>query len=61
VKYDVFWNVTPCGSCKNLPILCRMRRLLVTASVVRSSPNLVGLVIAIRSSETSVLTTATQR
>jgi hypothetical protein len=40
----------------------RMRRLLVTASVVPSSPILVTLIKeALRSSETSVLTKATQR
>jgi hypothetical protein len=39
-----------------------VRRLLVTASVVRSSPILVTLMKeAIRSSETSVLTRATRR
>jgi hypothetical protein len=39
-----------------------VRRLLVTASVVPSSPNLVTLMKeALSSSETSVLTRATQR
>jgi hypothetical protein len=38
-----------------------MRRLLVTASVVPSSPILVTLMEAIRSSETSFLTRATRR
>jgi hypothetical protein len=39
-----------------------MRRLLVTASVVPSSPNLVTLMKeALRSSETSVFTRATRR
>jgi hypothetical protein len=39
-----------------------MRRLLVTAGVVSSSPILVSLMKeALRSSETSILTTATRR
>jgi hypothetical protein len=42
--------------------LCDVRRLLVTANVVPSSPILVTHMIeAIRSSETSVLTRATRR
>jgi hypothetical protein len=42
--------------------LCSVRRLLVTASVLLSSPNLVTLMIeALSSSETSVLTRATRR
>jgi hypothetical protein len=54
-KDGVFWDVTPCGSCKN-------RRLPVTASVVPSSPILVSLMMeALSSSETSVLTRATRR
>jgi hypothetical protein len=49
---NVFWDVTPCG----------VRRLLVTASVVPSSPILVILIKeALGSSETSVLTRATRR
>jgi hypothetical protein len=71
----VFWNVTSCGSCKNL----RFRRayrlhhhcekniftscfgLLIIANVP-SSPILVILMMeAIRFSETSVLTRATRR
>jgi hypothetical protein len=52
MKNGVFWDVTPCGSCK-------MRRLLVTA-IVPSSPVLVTLMKeALSSSETSVLTRAT--
>jgi hypothetical protein len=39
--------------------LCSVRPLLVTASVVPSSPILVTLMEALRSSETSVLTRAT--
>jgi hypothetical protein len=47
-------------SCEEL--LCRVRRLLVTANAVPSSPILVTLVMeALRSSETSVLTRTTRR
>jgi hypothetical protein len=71
----VFWDVTPCGSCKkrffggtywlyhqgDRVFLRSVLRLLVTANVP-SSPLLVALMMeAIRSSETSVHTTATQR
>jgi hypothetical protein len=57
MKNVVVWDVTPCGSSKN-----RRRRLLVTASVVPSSPILVTLMKeAQSSSETSVLTRATLR
>jgi hypothetical protein len=59
MKNGVFWDVTPCGSCKN-------RRfggaLLVAASVVPCSQILVTLMKeALGSSETSVLTRATRR
>jgi hypothetical protein len=55
MKNGVVWDVTSCGSCKN-------RRLLVTASVVPSSPILVSLMKeALSSSETLVLTRATRR
>jgi hypothetical protein len=58
MKNDIFWDVTPCGSCKNAR---SVRRLLVTASVVPSSPILVALMKgALPSSETSVLTRATR-
>jgi hypothetical protein len=51
MKNGVFWDVTPCG----------LRRLLVTGSVVPSSPILVTLMNeALSSSETSVLTRATR-
>jgi hypothetical protein len=54
MKNGVFWDVTPCGSCKN--------RLLVAASVVPSSPIIVTLMKeALGSSETSVLTGDTRR
>jgi hypothetical protein len=74
MKNGVFWDVTPCGSFKNrrsevtsrlrcsLYVFLRsVRRLLVTASVVPSSPILVTLMKeALRSSETAVLTRATR-
>jgi hypothetical protein len=87
-KNGVFWDITPCGSCKNrrfgrllhqgdkinelgtAPAVTSnrhmlrrsVRRLLVTASVVPSSPILVTLMKeALISSETSVLTRATRR
>jgi hypothetical protein len=70
MKNGVFWDVTPCGSYTNrrfrgntnLAFLRNVRRLLVTASVVTSSPILVTLMKeALSSSETSVLTRATRR
>jgi hypothetical protein len=65
MKNGVFWDVTPCGSCKNRrnrgAILRSVRRLLVAACVVPSSPILVTLMKeALSSSETSVLTRATR-
>jgi hypothetical protein len=57
MKNGVFWDVTPCGCCKN-------RRFGGTtqACVVPSSPILVTLMKeAPGSSETSVLTTTTRR
>jgi hypothetical protein len=65
----VFWDVKPRGSCKNrrfggtyhLVFPCSVRRLLVAASVVPSSPILVTLMKeALGSSETSVFTRATR-
>jgi hypothetical protein len=54
MKNAVFCDVTPCGPCKN--------RLLVTANIVPNSQILVTLIMdALSSSETSVLTRATQR
>jgi hypothetical protein len=51
-KNGAFWDVTPCGSCKNRRFGC----------VVPSSPILVTLMKeALGSSETSVLTRATWR
>jgi hypothetical protein len=53
MKNGVFWDVTPCDT---------LRRLLVTASVIPSSPILVTrMKEALSSSETSVLTRATRR
>jgi hypothetical protein len=63
MKNAVFLDVTPCGSCKNRHFRgrnCSMCRLLVTAHDVSSSLILVSLMmVVLRSSETSVLTTAT--
>jgi hypothetical protein len=61
MKNAVFRDVTSCDSCKNIVFLCSTRRLLVTANVP-SSPILVTLMKKeLLSSETSVLTRATQR
>jgi hypothetical protein len=50
----IFWDVTPC--------LCIVRRWLVTANVVPTSPILVTLMMETLSfSETTVLTRATLR
>jgi hypothetical protein len=50
MKNGVFSDVTPCGSCKNRR---SMRRLLVTASIIPTSPILVTLMNeALSSSET---------
>jgi hypothetical protein len=60
MKNGVFWDVTPCGSCKNR-VLRSVCRLLVTTNVP-SSPILVTLMIeALSSSEASILTTVTRR
>jgi hypothetical protein len=68
MKNGVFCVVTPCGSCKNrrfggtLVFLRSVRRLLVAACVVPSSPIFVTLMKeATGSSETSVLTRTTWR
>jgi hypothetical protein len=59
MKNGSFWDVTPFASCKNRRFV---RRLLVTASVVYSSPIPVTLMKETPSfSETSVLTRATRR
>jgi hypothetical protein len=67
MENGVFWDVTPCGSCKIRRFGGTFRlhhqgdnsvlRLLVTANVVPSSQILVIIMMeAIHSSETSVLT-----
>jgi hypothetical protein len=67
MKNGVFCYVTSCGSFKNrrlggMVFLRSVRRLLVTASVVPSSPILVTLMKeALSSSQTPVLTRATRR
>jgi hypothetical protein len=63
MKNGVFWDDTPCGSYKNRRFggIWRVRRLLVTGSVVPSSPILVTLMKkALSSSETSAITRATR-
>jgi hypothetical protein len=60
MKNGVFWDVTPNGS-SDFVFLRSVRRLLVTASVVSSSPSLFTLMkVALSSSETSVLIRATR-
>jgi hypothetical protein len=76
VKNDVFWDVTPCGSCKNrrfertYPLHNRVKRISVlettsavtSINVVFSSLTIFTLMMeAILSSETSALTRATRR
>jgi hypothetical protein len=76
MKNAAFWDVTPCGSCKNrcfggthllhhqgdIVFLRSVRRLLVIANIVPSSPILITLMMEeLRSSETSVLTRGTRR
>jgi hypothetical protein len=67
MKNGVFWDVTPCGSCKNRRFggtsnRRDVRRLLVAASVIPSSPILVTLKKeTLSSSETSVLTRVARR
>jgi hypothetical protein len=60
MKNAVFWDVTSCGY-KDFVFLRGVRRFLVTASVVASSPILVTMMEALGFSETSVLTTAARR
>jgi hypothetical protein len=58
MKNGVFWDVTQCGTL----FAKSVRRFLVTASVVPSSPILVTLMKeTLSSSETSVLAKATRR
>jgi hypothetical protein len=75
MKNCVFWDVTPCGSCKNQRVgvtyrLHQQTRIgepgttlaLVTANVVPSFPILVTLMMEVlSSSDTFVLTRATRR
>jgi hypothetical protein len=65
MKNGVFLDVTLCGSCKNRrakKFLRSVRRLLVAACIVPSSPILVTLnMFAPVSSERSVLTRTTRR
>jgi hypothetical protein len=67
MKNGVFWNVTPCGSCKNRRFggtwcLLHQGDKIVAAFVFPSSPILVNLMNeAPGSSETSVLTRGTRR
>jgi hypothetical protein len=64
LKNGVFWDVTPMALVRtdvSEVVLRSVRRLLVKACVVPSSPILVTLMEALGSSETSVLTKATRR
>jgi hypothetical protein len=63
MKNAVFWDVTPCGSCKNRHLFLRsVLRLLVAANVVPGLPILVAVMMeAIRYSEASALSRATRR
>jgi hypothetical protein len=77
MKNGVFWDVTPCSSCKNRRFggpyrlfhqghknrwTRNLRRLLVTGSVIPSSQILLTLMkVVLSSSETSILTRATRR
>jgi hypothetical protein len=62
MKNAVFQDVTMHGTCKNWCFLRSIIRLLVTANVAPTSPILVTLMMeVICSSETLVLTRATQR
>jgi hypothetical protein len=62
MKNAAFWDITTYASCKNIIFLRSVRRLLLTANVLPSSPILVTLMKeALSSFETSVLTRATRR
>jgi hypothetical protein len=61
LKIAVFWDVPPCGSCKNRLFLRSVRLLLVTADVPSSQILVTLMMEALRSSERSVLTRATRR
>jgi hypothetical protein len=61
MKNAIFWDVTQCSSCKNrrFELLRSVSRMLVTANVPSSLILVTLMMEAIRSSETSVLTRAT--
>jgi hypothetical protein len=69
MKNGVFWDDTPCGACYNRRFGATsrlhhrsVRRLLLTANVVPSSPILVLVMMeALRSSATPVVIRATRR
>jgi hypothetical protein len=63
MKNGVFWDVTPCGSCKKYKVSIFAQRASVASyGYVPRSPILVTLMMeALSSSETSVLTRATRR
>jgi hypothetical protein len=68
IKYAVFWDIRPCGSCKNRSVgrrnkvfLRRMRRLLVTAKFPSSPTHVTLKMEELSSSETSVFTRAPRR
>jgi hypothetical protein len=61
MKNDVFWDVTPCGSCINRPAFLRnLLQFAVNAKVVPTTPILVTLMIEAKIfSETSAHSRAT--
>jgi hypothetical protein len=82
MKITFFWDVTPCGACKNhvseqridssirvtrigelgtLAVTINRSTLRRNASVAGYSPILIMMMEAIRSSETSILTSSTRR
>jgi hypothetical protein len=70
MKNAVFWDVMPCGSCRNrrfegkyllLLLLRSVFRLLVTANIPSSSILVTLSMETMLSSETSVLTRTTRR
>jgi hypothetical protein len=62
LKNAIFWDVTPCGSCKSRHFGGMYRFHLVTAKVVHSLLTLVNLMMeAIHSSKMSVLAKAPKR
>jgi hypothetical protein len=60
MKNAIFWDVTPCGSCKNQHFGGTHHNITVTTNVVPSLPILVTLMMeVIHASEMSVLSRAT--